>query len=133
MKLMTEERELNMEMQAIPVIENEMTLEIEQLMLKTESADTSIIQLKGKLIRNDSTSDRVVVALHTKNNAGEYVHLQQYEFEYSLDQTSQKEIDLSVLVLSEVLPNQSYDIEIKLLTEQSNQQWQTIQRYNKLI
>lgn len=126
---MLEERENKMQTEAIPSALSDFNLIIEKLIIKNEYADNNIIQLSGKLVCQQASSDKIVIALHAKDQAGQYIHLQQYEFEYCVDRMLEKDIDISVVVLSEINAEQSYEIEVKLLAEQTNQQWQTIQSH----
>ena len=116
--------------EAMPLLPSEVELTIQQLLIKKESFDTTIIQLKGKLIRTKATTNHIVIALHAKNKAGQYIHLQQYEFDYMVDQTLIKEIDISVLVLSDIKEDETFTVEVKVLTELTEQQWKAVQRYS---
>lgn len=128
---MSEERKMKTE--AMPVLMNEIGLEIDHISIKGELEDTKVIQLKGQLVREHAINEQVVIALHAKDQTGQYIHLQQYEFEYILDKALEQPIDISVVLLSEIQQNQRYELEIMLLTEQANEQWHTVQRYNIFI
>ena len=130
---MSEERESSMLTETMPVLTNVMELNVDHITIKGEHEDTRIIQLMGKLVREHAINEQVVIALHAKDQSGQYIHLQQYEFEYILDQALEQHIDISVVVLSDIKPDEKYEIEIMLLTEQANEQWHTVQRYITLI
>lgn len=130
---MLEEREISMQANSLPVVGSEIELVVERLEIKRESMDTTIIQLRGKLIREQVQDSHIVIAIHAKDELGQYIHLQQYEFDYAIDKVYVKEVDISVLVLSEINSHRKYDIEIKLLTEEAPQQWKAIQSYTRKI
>lgn len=127
---MLEESKLMNQVSTVPT---EIELIIDRLVMKQEPVDKTIIQLKGKLVRGQVEDSHFVIALHITDELGQYIHLQQYEFEYRVNTVFEKAIDISVVVLGEVNVNKKYDVEIKLLTNVASQQWKTIQSYTKKI